>query len=597
MIMQKTSLAIAVASLISYTSFSHASSPVTHETMIVTANRFEQKLDSTTAAVEVISKQEIEAIQAKNVLDVLRRLPGIQASSNGGFGQSQDFFIRGTNSNHVLFLIDGVRFGSATTGTAVISAIPLVGIERIEYLRGSRAAVYGSDAVGGVINIITDNSRSESKVAGSVGSDQFRQAKAFTAGDVNQDLHASLGYEFLSTDGYSVLDATGSEDDDGYISRNLTANAQYDLSDHWQANVLAMGHTGFVEYDNIYGGDDSNDEQLYNIASHLTYRDSVMTSRFTAALNQDSSTYTGSGDVFQTDRQNVAWDSQYTANPNMTLGGGVDWYRDDVSKSTTDYDETARDNLAVYLTGYYNHDRFDVESALRHDDNQRYGDNTTWQLGAGYHLTDEYRLVSNVGTAFHAPTFNQLYYPSYGNADLQPEESTNYEVAIEAGFSLADVRLAAYRNEVDNLISSDPTTYLPVNYGEVRIDGLELTAQFDTGVVTHSLSYDYTDAEDQATGNQLRRRAKQSGKWNVAYSMDSWDLSASYLYQGKRFENAANTSVLSAYSLIDVAAAYSFGNGLKLGGKISNLFDKDYETASDYNTPDRKYYLDASYQF
>lgn len=593
--MQKTSLAIAVASLFSYTSFSQASSTVTNETMIVTANRFEQKLDSTTAAVEVISKQEIESIQAKNLLDVLRRLPGIQTSSNGGFGQSQNFYIRGTNSSHVLFLVDGVRFGSATSGTAAVSAIPLVGIERIEYLRGSRAAVYGSDAVGGVINIITDNSRSESNVAASVGSDQFRQAKAFTAGDVNQDLHASLGYEFLSTEGYSVKDTVGSEDDDGYISRNITANAQYDFSDNWQATVLTMIHDGFVEYDSSYGADE-DDENLYNIASHLTYRDSALTSRFTAAINQDKTYFSDNSDVYQTDRQNMAWDNQYQLDDNISVGGGLDWYRDDVSKSTTEYGETSRDNFAAYLAGYYHNERVDLESALRSDDNQRYGQNTTWQLGGGYQLADEYRLVSNVGTAFHAPTFNQLYYPGYSNPDLQPEESTNYEVALEVAYTLTNLRIAAYRNNIDNFIGYD-SSYVSVNYGKVRIDGLEAVAQFDTGVLSHTVSYDYTDAEDQSTGNQLARRAKQSGKWNVAYLMDSWDMSASYLYQGDRFDNGTNTTKLASYSLIDVAAAYSFGNGLKLGGKISNLFDKDYETASGYNTPDRKYYLDASYQF
>lgn len=592
--MKKSALAMAVASsLFSYASNSYAesdSSQTSDDTVVVTANRFEQKIDSTTAPVVVVTKQEIERIQASDLLDVLNTLPSIQIARNGSYGQTSSVFIRGTNSTHALILIDGARVGSATSGTASLSTIPLVSVDRIEYLRGPRAAVYGSDALGGVINIITDNTSKETKLSAVYGSDNYRDVKALTSGYISDQLHASLGYEFQDVDGYSVQSGAGNEDDDGYLSRNLTSNLDYKFNEQWQANLLVLLHNGRVEFDSA---DSFTTEQNYNVVSNVKYSADKFKSQFMVAANQDKRDT--SGNIYETLRQEVNWANQYLLSDSWIIGGGIEWYVDDVSKSSKSYDETSRYNTAAYLTTTFNYEQYDAEASVRHDDNQRYGENNTWQLGLGYRINDTYRLTANGGTAYHAPTFNQLYYPNYGDPDLKPEESKNVEIALDGSYDLVDIRLSGFRNDIDNLISGQGSSV--ASYNEVIIKGAELEFDFDTGPFSHKVSYDYTDAKDKDTNHQLMRRARHSGKWNSSYSVDSWTLSMTYIYQGTRFDDTANTDVLGAYSLFDFAVSYQFDNGIKLGSKVTNAFDKDYETADGYNSAERKLYMSLDYKF
>ena len=588
--MKKSLLAMAVVSSVSYAPVSLAQQTQSDETVVVTANRFAQTVKSTTVPVEVVTRQDIERIQANNLLEVLRTLPGVQVATNGGYGQSQSLFVRGTNSNHVLVLIDGVRFGSATSGTAAISAIPLVGVERIEFLRGSRAALYGSDAIGGVINIITATTGSEHKVTATAGSDNYYSGQLLTSGNVSKKLHMSLGLSGVDTDGYSVK--TSEPDRDGYRAKSATTNVHYQVNDNWDTGLLVMTEKGNVEYDGYYN---RGDETLYNIVTRLNYRDSDWQSRLTASTNQDKSDSFSSSSKgrYQTNRHEFSFDNQYALTEALSLGGGINWYKDDVSQSSVAYDEGSRSNLGVYLNSLYQLEKYDVEAAVRSDDNQRYGQNTTWQLGAGYKVNSIYRVTANVGTAFKAPTFNQLYYPNYGNPDIKPEKSTNYEVGMTASYDIADVSLNVYRNELTDMIGSSPLQ----NYDEVTINGVEVGSSFATGPLEHKVSYDFTDAEDKDTGKELARRAKHSAKWNVIYQLEQWSFNVDYLFQGKRYDDSSNDDKLGAYSLVDISTAYHFINGVTLSGKIGNLFDKEYQTAKGYETPDRKYYATVSYQF
>lgn len=596
--MKKSLLAMAVVSSVSYAPVSLAQQTQSDETVVVTANRFAQTVKSTTVPVEVVTRQDIERIQANNLLEVLRTLPGVQVATNGGYGQSQSLFVRGTNSNHVLVLIDGVRFGSATSGTAAISAIPLVGVERIEFLRGSRAALYGSDAIGGVINIITATTGSEHKVTATAGSDNYYSGQLLTSGNVSKKLHMSLGLSGVDTDGYSVK--TSEPDRDGYRAKAISTNAHYTFNDNWNAGVMLMAARGNSEYDGTKSVGDSNETTLSNVVANLKYQGAEWQSRFSASFNQDKTdTYSSSPSRVQTDRQEFSSDHLYSLTEQLSIGGGVNWYNDDVSGTSTQFQEDSRTNLGVYLTSLYQVKLFDLAAAVRSDDNERYGQNSTWQFGAGYNIDSQYRVTANIGTAFKAPTFNELYNPrsNYGNPDVKPEESTNYEIGLLASYDWAELSLNVYRNELDNLIDR-PASGEPVeNVDEVVIKGVELGAMFNLGDVENRLSYDYIDAKDKNSGNNLRRRAKHSAKWNMIYQMEQWSFNMDYLFQGKRYDDASEKDKLGAYSLVDISTAYHFINGVTLSGKIGNLFDKEYQTAKGYETPDRKYYATVSYQF
>jgi vitamin B12 transporter len=591
--MKKTVLAAAFASLFSPIYTVQAAEASKQETLVVTASRFEQTVDSTTAAVSVVTREEIEASQATDLIQVLNTLPSVQISDTGGMGSTQSIFVRGTSSKHVLVLIDGIRTGSATSGTVNFSAIPLVSIERIEFLRGAGAAVYGADAVGGVINIITDNERVGGEVSASLGSNNYRATNGLVAGNLNDKLHASIAVSALETDGFSAKSASGMEDDDGYASRAVSVNANYQLSSQIELGALALAQKSEGEYDGYYSSEGSNSTQVYNLAGHASYKEGNYETKMVVSASQDSSEDYYYASLYETDRTQIAWQNQYALSQDWTISGGIDWNDDEVT-STVDYEESSRSNLAGYLHSQFNTARYSVESAVRTDDNERYGTHTTWQLGGGYQLTPTYRLLANAGTAFRAPTFNDLYYPYYGSTDIEPEESTNYEVAIEANYAFADVRVTAYHNDIENLIAYDSATYTAVNYGEVEIQGIEFTGEFDTGIINHKVSYDYTDAQDSDTQQQLDRRAKHNVKWNSTYQIQSWQFGMSYLYQGKRNDSSAT---LDPYSLVNLTGAYSFENGVKLSSIIGNVFDEDYETASGYNSAERNITATVNYNF
>lgn len=586
--MNRSILAMSVASLLPYASFSQAQELSTDETVIVTANRFEQSLDSIITPVEVVTREDIDAIQAKSLSEVLQRLPGIQISATGGYGQSQSIFVRGTNSSHVVVLIDGVRTGSATLGSPNISGIPLTGVQRIEYIRGSRAVMYGADALGGVINIITSNDQEEVMLSTSVGSDNYWQGNIAIAHKASDKLHFSVSTSATRTDGFSAKSTPGDEDDDGYESQNVTANMKYQANDVLTFGFQGLYHVGEVDYD---PQDANKDETIYNAVVYADYSSEQLFSKLAVSNNRDKSQDYYYSSLYQTDRTAIAWSNLYRIDEVFALGGGIDWYRDDVSDSSVDYIESKRDNMAVYLSSYASTNEVDAELAVRFDDNERYGEYTTWQAGAGWRFLPHYRLTASAGTAFKAPTFNNLYYPGGGNANLKPEESTNYEIAIDANYDWATIRLGAYRNEITNLIVGWPAE----NTEEAEINGVELTGEFYTGPLLHTVSFEYLDPKDKASGKQLARRAKDNYKWNISYIRDGWIADLSYLYQGDRIDT--NDELMESYNLVDFALSYEFQNGVVMRGKIANLFDENYVLASDYNTQERSYFGTLEYRF
>ncbi|MEJ2766427.1 TonB-dependent receptor [Photobacterium sp. MCCC 1A19761] len=605
--MKKTLLAVALAP-VCLSSFSVAAQD--EDVMVVTANRFEQSVKNVIAPVSVITKEEIDAIQAKSLAEVLRRLPGVQVANQGGPGQNAELYIRGMSSKNVLVLINGVRFGSATLGYANFSAIPLSGVERIEFVRGPRAAVYGSDAVSGVINIITTYQGNDGiTVDAGVGSENYYRAGVSAAGEAANGAWGKIAATYETSDGYDVQPTSANsfdKDDDGYRNKYVVADTGKQLNDHWMVKLNGYYQNKYTEFDNPWSGVDQSKSDLYNVAGVLQYQGNALFSTFTLANNSDEAESYGQGtdpSTIETQRTTASWANIYQLNSQVQLGGGLDWYTEDVTNSATQYTETKRDNTAVYLMALYDRMPFQLEGNVRHDDHEAYGGETTWQAGAGWSFVENMRVTASAGTAFKAPTFNELYWPLQcsswgcysGNPNLKPEESEHYEVALEGEYSHIGWRVAGYQSDIKNLISSNSVTN--VNVGKAEIKGVELTANFATGPLYHDVSMDFIDTEDKDTGKELQRRAKEVGKWNVYYLLDQWQFDLSYLYQGKRYDDAANTKRLSSYSLVDLAASYFVTDSLTVRGRVANLFDKDYETVRNYQAPERAYYLNASYEF
>lgn len=607
--MKKTLLAVALAPLC-LPSQVFAADESSNDVMVVTANRFEQPIKNVIAPISVVTKEEIDSLNLKSLSEVMRRLPGVQVANQGGPGQNAEFYIRGMSSKNVLVLLNGVRFGSATVGYANFSAIPLSGVERIEFVRGPRAAVYGSDAVSGVINIITTYQGNDGvALDAGIGSDNYYRTGASVAGSSESGAWGKLAATYETSDGYNVQPTSTNpvdQDDDGYRNKYLVADIGKHLNDYWLLKFNGYYQDKYTEYDNPWTGSDKSKSELYSIAGVAQYRSDALYSLLTLANNQDAAESYGQGTVpgtIETQRTTATWENVFQLNSDFQFGGGLDWYTEEVTNSSKAYTETKRDNMAAYLMALYNKKAFQIEANVRYDDHEAYGEHTTWQLGAGWAFVENMRVTASAGTAFKAPTFNELYWPLEcsswgcysGNPNLKPEESDSYEVALEGEHSLVGWRIAAYKNKVENLITSNGDTN--VNIGEADIQGLELTASFSTGVLYHDLSFDYLDTEDKATGKELQRRAKESGKWNVSYLLDMWQFDLSYLYQGERYDDAANTAKLDPYSLVDLAVSYYINDAFTVRGRVANVFDKEYETAKNYQAPERSYYMTIGYQF
>lgn len=633
--MKKTLLAVAVASLLphapSLAQESKSTQSNVDDTMVVTANRFEQPKSSTIASTDVVTKEQIEQLQLKTLTDVLKWLPGVQVSNNGGQGQSSSVFIRGHASNHVIVLVNGVRFGSSTTGSANFTSIPLTGVERVELVRGARAAVYGADAIGGVINIITDAgniTESSGKVSAGFGTDKYAQGNAAASGQIGDNAWFKVGVNTESAEGF---DATSEDyspnqpDKDGFRRQDLSLEIGSQLNEQWRLRAIGFYHTSRSEYD---GYTDFNtgslspieqDTTLYNISAQLEYAQDNLSSSLTLANNRDETESLHGefpGSTIATDRFVANWLSIYNINSNVDVLGGIEYLRDSVADSSLyntgtgqfqNYDGEKRTNYSGYISSIAQFDALSLEASLRHDDNDVYGNFTTWQAGAGYKLNNHLRLLASAGTGFKAPTYNDLYWPDYGNPELLPEESLSYEAGFEAMFDIVDFRVVGYHTEIDNLISYQGRG-TELESSNATIKGVEIGANFDTGPLSHSVSVDLLDTDNPVNvagwgeptkieSRDLSRRANEVYKWLISYERGNAKADLAYLYQGKRFEDTKNEVELDSYHLFDFVLSYQVTPALGVQGKIANLFDEEYETAANYNTQRRAFYANLNYQF
>ncbi len=591
----------------------------------VTATRFAEPTASVLAPVNIITRKDIEQLHARSLADVVKTLPGVEMVSNGGRGQQSTVLVRGTTSAETLVLMDGVRINSATNGATDFSSIPLNQVERIEFVRGAHASIYGSDAMGGVINIITRGTTGQNhhSLNGSAGSRDYQNLNGNSSFDISQQQHLKVAGGYETEDGYNVHPVAGINDGDkhGFLGRNAMLDYQNQLTDntnvygamHWSRNtVQSDGSSVPYVYNGVtYGGHERDEtwEENTNYQLGTKYqKDRYQTEIKTSLINNDMYYYpdTISRDdadsVYKTSQYQVSWLNNYQLTDPWSVGGGVDWRRDvlqsDSESSGTAFfnDDKGRNNVGVYALSQYHWQQWLGELSGRTDDNQQYGRHNTWQAGLGWNFVPEYRLSTRYGTAFRAPTFNDLYTPYSVSPDLKPETSKNSEVALEGTTAGLLWRVTGYRNDIDQMIQWTPGSngqWYPGNVGRARIKGIELEGEFATGWLNHKISADFKDAQDLENDTPLARRAKRNYKWTGSANWEKWDSSLTGQYQSERFDNSAR---LAPYSLWDAAVGYHVLPQLRIGGRVDNLFDKDYSVASGYATPERSYYLDFSYQ-
>lgn len=609
LMLNKTTLGVAISAALS---FSVSGAEQSIEKITVTANKFEQSINDVLASVNVIERAEIEASNVRDLPTLLSTRVGFQVNPNGGFGQNTGVSLRGTGSGDTLILIDGVRTGSATLGQKALNNVPLNSIERIEIIKGSRAAVYGSDALAGVINIITRESDNLS-LSATFGSDSYQNYQV--AGSVkSDDITTAFNAGFEKTDNFDVLQGVA-PDEDGYENKNLGFKVNYTDAHYGDFKLLGQYSEGYADYDSRFSPADStierDDFKNYQLSAGWSKNYTNQTHSVDLALSTDDSdnTYVDfsvgpTTSTFITKRTQIDYNGQYLLSNELNISGGINWYNDDVSHSSQLFVEDSRDVLAVFVGAYYDADKVLANLTVRQDDDEQFGDETTYTAAAGYHLSEDATFRISQSTGFKAPTFNDLYYPVYGNPDLQPEKSVNRELGLSVDFDIAQVDIAVFRNDIEDKIDYDANFAL-ANIDEARYEGVEFSLSQQFFGFDSNLNFAYLSAEDEETGAELRNVAKRTFNWELAKQFGAFDASLDMQYRSDR---QGAVTRLGSYTLWNLAGNYQVNEHIEVSLRVENLFDKEYNAVDSnadfttgevyyYNTPERRFFAGASYQF
>ena len=586
------------------------------EPIIVTATRTAETADQTLASVTVIDRPEIERRQSKTMTDILRGLPGVATSRSGGPGQPTSVYLRGTESDHTLVLIDGIKVGSATLGSTPWQNIPTDQIERIEVVRGPRSSLYGSEAIGGVIQIFTRRGQAGPLTPrfnlSAASYNTIRANGGLSAGTEQGWFDAQLGFEqsagFNTCSGEPLVGGcfVDQPDEDGYTNQNGALSAGWRFSDRLSVEADVLRSEGDVDYDgSAFAG--NRNKTILQVA-RLKARAQPLeawTSTLELGRSWDKSRVFFEQDFmnrFDTQRDSLGWQNDILLGAGQQLTLGLDHRRDQVSTKPALSQDT-RDNTGVYGQYLGHFGGADLQLSLRQDEDSQFGSHNTGNAALGYQLDNGLRLIASYGTAFKTPTFNDLYYPGFGNPNLKPEQSWSAEFGVSGTHPWGRWAANLYQTQVDDLIAITQVTpglYLPENVDRSRIRGLELWSTAELGGWIMDANLTLLDPRNESAGpdkgNLLARRPQQTFRFDLDRQFGRIGLGGSLFVAGRRFDDAANRIRLDGFSLVDLRADYAFSKALRLQAGIENLFDQEYETVAYYNQPGRTLMLTLLYQ-
>ncbi|EDR6787535.1 TonB-dependent vitamin B12 receptor BtuB [Salmonella enterica subsp. enterica serovar Ohio] len=607
----------------SVTAFSAWAQDTSPDTLVVTANRFQQPVNSVLAPTDVVTREDIQRWQSKDLNDVMRRLPGVDISQSGGMGKSSSLYVRGTESRHVLVLIDGVPMARAGISNAIdIGQLPVSLVQRIEYIRGPRSALYGSGAIGGVVNIITMSNDEKSQINAGMGSDGYQTYDGIMNKRFGDTIVTAAG-AYETTRGFNIQPDSpynGDSDRDGYRNKLFWGGVQHKFNDNVSGFFRGYGYTANSDYDQgsygYVGGNDEAQNYTQSWDAGLQYSSGIYSSQLIANYqhikdynySNDLGRYAGDASLDNMEQRYIQWGNSVEVG-HGAVSGGADWKQEKLtSSSTTKADTYKRDTTGLYLTGQQQIDSVTLEASGREDHDEQFGWHGTWQTATGWEFVDGYRATLSYGTGFLAPSLGQQYgatrfASSYGpgiaaNPNLKPEESRQWEAGIDGLTGPLDWRLSAYHYKVQNLIDYKDNQY--VNLKSATIKGLEWTGNITTGPVDHHLTLQYVDPRDDETNKVLYRRAKQQVKYELTGQIFELGWNVMYQYLGERYDKDYDNNrdvKMGGLSLWDIGVSYPVTSHLTVRGKIANLFDKDYETVYGYQTAGREYTLSGSYTF
>ena len=627
---RSTSLALsALLTTVSFAAFAD-DDVTTLQPVVITATRSATPLNEIASSITVITADDIAQQNKSDVASLLREVPGVTVANSGGFGQTTRVFMRGTNSNHVLVMMDGVRLNDPSDpGDAFdFSNLNTDNIEQIEVLRGAQSTLYGSEAIGGVINIITKTGKGKPSLTGFAEYGRYNSTRegVGSSGEIGR-----TSYSFTATDnhtnGISALDKQfGGTEKDGNGTYTFAGNVASKLTENFTAKINARYSRVNTDFDSpgsfIRPSDDplpENDSRQFNgrVAGELKlYGGQWVQELGVSTLNLNRSQITEYFDSSFNDlfgrqqeigsRQTVDWIHHLkVAQDNMlTFGGEI--YSDHFK--TLSLAEQNNDNRAVFADDQFTIDKnFFMNVAAREDFNESYGAQFTWKLAPGYHITQTgTTLKMTYGTAFKAPSLSQLYDPSFGNPALNPEKSKGWDAGFEQAL-LKDKLVfgaTAFRNDIQQLIGNANTPpFAAINTGKARTEGVESTATFKP-IKTWSLtaSHTYTLSENRSGDSELLRRPRHMVNVGTTYNYsDAGDVGLNARYSGSRrdidFNIPFGSVYVKSYTALDLSTNYKINPNLSLYGRVDNVLNKHYEEVFGYGEPGLTAFVGAKVGF
>ncbi|MDH7453784.1 TonB-dependent receptor [Luteimonas composti] len=580
--------------------------------VLVTGTRTEVRLAESLLPAEVLDRDQIERSQARDLIELLRGRAGVDVGNTGGRGKLSSLYLRGAESDHVLVLVDGIKMNSATAGMAAFQDLPLAQIERIEIIRGPRSSLYGSEAIGGVVQVFTRRAQARGlspQFTVGAGSHGAREASA------GFDLRGERGWlgvhgAYDSTDGFNACRGSGAlfqgcfadePDDDGYrnVSIGLRGGAQLGEATELDGSFLQ------ADGENAFDGSWTNRSRVRQQVSGLRLRHAPRQGRLelSAALgrNQDrSDDYQGQElrSAFLTRRDSASLQADLELRAGHLLTTGIDHQRDRVD-SLMPYTVDARDNTGVFVgyDGKLGAQR--LQASVRNDDNAQFGNHLTGSLGWGTTLASGLRLSANAATGFKAPTFNDLYYPGSESPWLQPETSRSLNLGLSRATASHRWSLDVFESRIDDLIVFvyPPPDFLGVgsNIDQARIRGAEFGFDTTLAGIDVSLQLSHADPRDRSGGANhdrvLARRARNTGRIGLDREFGPLRAGITVNGAGARYDDAANSVRLGGHATTDLRLEYAFHRDWTLLARASNVFDREYETVAWYYQPGREYQL------
>ena len=574
--------------------------PVELRPSVVTATRVETRADALLSDVTVIDGEELRNAPGRTLSELLARRAGLQMSSNGGLGKTASLFVRGTEARHVLLLVDGVRFGSSTTATPTLDNLPLSSIERIEILKGPASALYGSDAVGGVVQVFTRRGREGFAPNASVtlGSYGHRAATAgFSGGTGTLDYALSLGTvreRGFSATNPAVAFSGHNPDDDAFEQDSISASLGWTLAPGWRTGLTWLQAEGTNEYDNGAGPFNVRADTFSRALGWSLERQWTPQARtqFKVARSDDRSTNFNTATTitaFNTAQTQLTLQHDWVTAIGTALVG-VESIKEAVS-GTQAYAVRSRTTEAAFAGLQGEAAGHIWQANLRRDSNSQFGGATTGFASYGYQLTPNWRPHLAYGTSFKTPSFNTLYFvsPSFtGNPSTQPERGKNREFGLTWSQGAHEVKLTRFDNRIRGFITLQPAV---TNVPRVRIEGWSLGWVAAAGAWRWNAQLELLEARNQLNRLKLVRRADEQLTVGVDHSTGAWTWGTSLLAQGRRFDNAANTVPLAGFATVDLYARYRIDPQWSVSLRLNNLADKVYETARGYNQPGRAAYV------